>query len=156
LNITDEITIELWVKTTSTWKLFVDKQRGQSYGFGISGDGGSKLRFETRLGGEYVSFDSDENINDGIWHHCAVTYGQTGTSTLTLYIDGVAVKSTTAYSGDLGYSGNNLIIGACYGIDCFFNGELDDVRIYSAALSSAEIRKHYAESLLEHLLAAGK
>jgi hypothetical protein len=35
----------------------------------------------------------------------------------------------------------------------YWNGYIDEVRIYSTALTSAEIQQHYAMGLLRHLLA---
>jgi hypothetical protein len=86
----------------------------------------------------------------GSWHHVGVTYtiendnGQV-TRMKQMYIDGVAAGAPVAAPGvpfEPG-PGNTLTIGAYYGscecITNFFVGQLDDLRIYNRALSSAEM-----------------
>ena len=87
---------------------------------------------------------STNPINDGTWHNVAMTRDAT-TGVVQLYIDGVLNGSSTLDTGfktaqfyligaltDRNSSGN--VTGANY-----FNGQLDDVRIYNRVLSAAEI-----------------
>jgi hypothetical protein len=74
------------------------------------------------------------------WTHLAVTYDG---STLTLYRNGVAVV-TSNFSGALSPSTGTLQIGASqYGE--YFQGLIDEVRIYNRALSVAEIQTIYQQ-----------
>lgn len=74
------------------------------------------------------------------WHHIALTYDG---STQKLYVDG-ALKSSAVLTGSIGTNSNNLKIGE------YVPGKIDEVRIYSEALSTSQIQKHYTEGLEKH------
>ncbi|MHC4499048.1 MAG: LamG domain-containing protein, partial [Planctomycetota bacterium] len=69
----------------------------------------------------------------GEWYHVALTYDG---SLLTLYIDGNSVASDSAshLSND-----EPLIIGSWYGTGDYFDGLIDDVRLYDLALGAGDI-----------------
>ena len=77
-------------------------------------------------------------LSPGAWHHVAVTLsGNTG----TLYVDGAAVgtnSSMTLKPSSLGSTTQNYI-GKSQWPDPYLNGRVDDFRIYSRALTNAEI-----------------
>jgi hypothetical protein len=69
-----------------------------------------------------------------------------------MYLNGVAGISKTGLPGILpNLTGTPLTIGRDLS-DYELAGLIDEVRIYSTALTSAEIQKHYAEGLFGHLL----
>ncbi|MEZ6135354.1 MAG: LamG-like jellyroll fold domain-containing protein [Pirellulaceae bacterium] len=74
------------------------------------------------------------------WHHVALTFDDTA-NTAKLYLDGSVVASATI-SSSISYSlGSNTFIGR-HGngnTDFDFNGQIDDARIYTRALSASEI-----------------
>jgi hypothetical protein len=74
---------------------------------------------------------------DGKWHHVA---GATSATGMRLYLDGV-LRTSNARGEPIFYSGNDLWVGregtGAPGRD--FAGEIDDVRIYTRALSAEEI-----------------
>ena len=77
------------------------------------------------------------------WHHLAVTIAQGDPNgTLTLYVDGVAVDTdeTDTMPADLGATSNNWLGRSQFDSDGYYDGLMDEVRIYSEALSEAEIR----------------
>jgi hypothetical protein len=60
----------------------------------------------------------------------------------TLYVNGVAVTTSTAVvlrPMALGASTNNWIGRSQYAADPYFDGEIDEFRIYSQALTASEI-----------------
>jgi hypothetical protein len=87
-------------------------------------------------------FSSNFTVSDqpGIWHHNTVTYQKTGEnlSVSKFYINGELKKTDNqpvviAYPGEEKFNlGKN--------VDVNFNGELDDIRIYSRALTGQEIK----------------
>jgi hypothetical protein len=79
----------------------------------------------------------------GRWQHVAATYDG---ATARIYVDGVLAASST-YTGNVGDS-NSWRIGA-YGSPAtgFFNGSVDNIRIYSRALSASEIQTDMASRI---------
>jgi hypothetical protein len=79
---------------------------------------------------------------DGNWHHVALTVNNVNLT--TLYIDGVAVGSATTQGFLDVPSANEVSIGrnldsASGGGQWFYDGLMDDVRIYSNVLTGPEI-----------------
>ncbi len=90
--------------------------------------------------GVWQFLDSAEPVGPGVWTHVTGTYdGQT----LSVYLDG-ELSSSRAVSGTTCISGEPLAIGAKNNpskglLEAFWDGRLDDVRIYDRALTPAEI-----------------
>jgi hypothetical protein len=117
--------------TTRGWVLWLDL--GERLGFSM-GDG-------TRS--DYLSADMT-SISDGSWHHVAVTIDRDDIQGMRFYVDGepVGVSDPTNHTGDLGNS-SDLGIGLTEidaGDSTFYNGMLDEVKVYDRALSHLEIR----------------
>jgi len=78
------------------------------------------------------------------WYHAAVTYD--GISTYTYYLNGIADNTNSSqYTGSITGGQNQPCIG--YGCDLashYFNGLIDDARIYNRALSASEISHLYS------------
>jgi len=75
----------------------------------------------------------------------------------TIYVDGVVTNILgvddwhfVTVSGISMNIISRITIGTRYSSEMFWNGLIDDVRIYSQALSSTEIQKHYVEDLEKH------
>jgi formylglycine-generating enzyme required for sulfatase activity len=140
LDITGAITIEAWVKTTSAAYIvekFSTNSPWNGYGLGIDtgADDYGKLNFWTDGMMSWVK--STGTVTDGNLHHVAVTgNGSSG----TFYIDGVSNGSFT-YSPPSS-SANTLYIGSKDGAERYFNGIIDDVRIWDHALTEDDILWH--------------
>ncbi len=80
------------------------------------------------------------------WNHVAVIYNG---NNLSLYLNGVA-SASVADNRSLASFTANLVFGSSSTPGSYFNGLMDEVRIYSKALTSAEIQQHYAEGLGKH------
>jgi hypothetical protein len=101
---------------------------------GYCSPGGILIGFTNTSGTTYTACRA-ENLPLNTWTALAGTYNG---STLTLYVNGVAV-STAPASGTVATSTGTLQVGASqYGE--YFPGGLDDVRVYNAALSAADIQ----------------
>ncbi|MEL7222224.1 MAG: LamG-like jellyroll fold domain-containing protein [Bacteroidota bacterium] len=84
------------------------------------------------------SLSSVENIRDNAWHHLAITHGETVAS---IYFDGVLIAEYPS-SVDAPPYGPLLRLGAWIGgvsTDTYFNGEIDEVRIWSIVRTAEEI-----------------
>lgn len=143
----NDFSIAFWVKTTQT------AGTGQWYnGAGlVDGDAsGTKNDFGTALVGGKFGFGignpdttilSSTSINDGAWHQCVATRQQI-TGAIKVYVDGGLRASGTAPRNTLNAS-TRLLFGAIASGNGFFNGSLDDVRLFSRTLSSSEVSALY-------------
>jgi hypothetical protein len=88
------------------------------------------------------------NGSNGKWHQAVATWNG---STISLYVDGVSDATAVSFSGSLRTNQtNSLTIGAddaAIGAGStplnYFNGTIDDVRIYNRALSATEVANLY-------------
>ncbi len=142
-------TIEVWVKLNSTanWtRIFDFGNNTTSYMFLTPQNGSnSRLRFgiTTNSSGGEQQITGTAALTTGVWHHVAVTRnGLTG----VLYQNGVAVGTNNAMTNTpskLGSTVNNYL-GKSQWADPYLNGQLDEFRIHSVALSAAEIAAAYS------------
>ncbi|MEW6087619.1 MAG: LamG domain-containing protein [bacterium] len=80
----------------------------------------------------------EKDVRDEKWHYITGTYdGQTA----KIYFDGV-LQNTTIVGNNLPSNTRDLFIGRWYR-GRYFNGIIDDVRIYDYALSESEIQNLY-------------
>ena len=110
--------------------------------FGRSTAGKFDSYFSTKTTSPSWQANVSGAINDGNWHHIMVVYDG---SRERVYTDG---NETFSVAGTGSVSANNysLKIGAGYssGVPVtFFTGKLDNIRIYSRALSAAEVLAIY-------------
>ena len=94
-------------------------------------------RYHLTLGNDSSSFlNSGVSPSVGVWQHLAATFDG---ANARYYIDGVEVASR-AFSGSVG-TANTWRIGA-YGSVAggFFDGLIDEIRVYDRALSATEIQ----------------
>ena len=93
---------------------------------------------------QYIVSDADLPLNQ--WSHLvAVRSG----NNMLMYVNGVKQTSEATFTLTSPNTGVNFLVGqSSFGE--YFNGLIDEVRIYNQALSAAEIQKHYAEGLEKH------
>jgi len=140
----DDGTWELWLKTSDTeWGGFISTDPvGNTKGDStlILNNVDKKLRFWIYNGASEPSISSNNAINDGLWHHVAITFGSGG---IKMYVDGVLQTDTDADTTGTTGAAQNIVIGAYRPTANFLSGLIDEVRIYNRALSAEEVRYHY-------------
>ena len=98
-----------------------------------------------QLGLAFYANDHDytaTGLTDGNWHHVAATYDG---SLAKLYLDGNLIG--TSLAGTVSTNSSNFAIGAYNnGSDALFNGSIDQVRIYSSALSASDVEALASET----------
>ena len=103
--------------------------------------GTGPMQFGITTGGN----DTQSNIFGPValpsgWHHVAVSI-DSSTMTVRMYQDGklVAEGETSFLPSDLGTTDQNYIGKSQWTADAYYNGALDELRIYNRVLSEAEI-----------------
>jgi len=127
-------TIEMWAKSSlgdTTYDYLLDSTTGRFVFAWFSSVSGQIGFYD----GAWKSFG--DTPNDGEWHHLALVLNSS-TSTASLYIDGVKFGSDQAYT-DKDISGDTYLATNYLGTGGYFNGSLDDVRIYNYARTPGQI-----------------
>ncbi len=135
-DFSSNFTASFWMKTSAfvnAWEPFIAK--GDSAWTIERNNTGNSVQFTTFAPGA-SSLASNAALNNNQWHHVAVVYNG---STKNVYVDGV-LSASASYSAVLNKNNFAVRLGqneeypaADYG------GWLDDVRIYSRALTLSEI-----------------
>jgi autotransporter-associated beta strand protein len=140
----NDFTISAWVyqTTISTWSRIFDFGTGQSvYMFLTPRNGQNNVaRFAITVGGGggEQKIDGTAALPTGVWTHVAVALsGSTG----VLYVNGMPVGTNSAMTLTPSSLGNTTLnyIGKSQYNDPYLNGQVDEFRIYSRALNSAEV-----------------
>jgi hypothetical protein len=101
--------------------------------------------FETLLiFGGIPDVDSGFAVNDGKWHHAAMTWAYDGSSTtlLSQYVDG-ALTGTASTSGSMPALNTSLYIGRVFTGAESFAGSVAQKCFYAYAMSAARIKAQY-------------
>lgn len=130
------VTVEAFVKVdkhVERFALIASKRRrnnGASWSLSITPTGVFSVRLDTQEGASGPGFNrtvsSGTEVNDGLWHHVAMTYDHP-TRECALYVDYRLCKTATT-AGPLVYDDAQLTIGRG------LNGWIDEVRISSTVL----------------------
>jgi outer membrane protein assembly factor BamB len=132
---TTAITLETWFKASdvNTYATIVSTFYYEGY----------FLRINPNAGIEFapgICYSPPGTIQPGVWYHVVGTFD--GTS--KIYVNGKLVSSQGA--GYLAYTGQSLRIGNNPTTGFWFNGIIDEVKIYNRALSAEEIWAEYTRT----------
>jgi Concanavalin A-like lectin/glucanases superfamily/Secretion system C-terminal sorting domain len=148
LNISDSLTIEAWIKARNSqstgYSRILDKynfyeQGGFNFVTEFLNSGGSVMLDFWATDGTKNSLVGVTQVNDTHWHHIVAIYDG---NAMKIYIDSelesqnvIGVKTIKASTNVLGI-GNNFDGATWFP----FNGQIEEVRLWSAALDSVTIR----------------
>jgi hypothetical protein len=139
LRLTTGATIEGWARPTasgSAWRTVAIKENGSnlSYALYAYGDGGRPTGHAFTSAERWARAPSAPSLNT--WVHLATTYDGT---TIRLYVNGAQV-ATQAQSGPITAGTGPLRFGGTALWPEWFQGQLDELRVYNRALTAAEIQ----------------
>lgn len=163
LQIQNEITLSAWIYATNYQNSYLGMIVGSqcdncsASGISIFLDGRSNFDGLSLLPG-HIHFQ----IGNGSWHasntttqvplnqwvHIVATRKKNETA--KIYYNGVSQPLTTvSWNGSISYNGNYIAIGRQKDYsDRFFNGKIDEVRIYNRALSETEVKALYQDMVV--------
>jgi hypothetical protein len=146
---TGSFTLAAWIRNTNgggIWKRIITRRFNASGWYSLAVDA-NRLRLELAAG---VNYNGSAIVGDSQWHHvAAVRTNNGGSCTVQLFVDGV-LDGQWAGQGCINVDnpGNILVGNWCNnsgtGCEAYdngnFKGDIDDVRIFKAALSQAQIQ----------------
>ncbi len=136
-----ELSYIVWFRTTTTNTPILNggiptASVVTGYALFVQVDGKVVSDLETNgTGGWDLQINSNSAVNDGEWHQAAFTYDGANAN---IYIDGVLQTETAAASGNISYDGSTTLLGS-FTNSHFFNGEIDDIRVYDQGLTASQI-----------------
>ncbi len=141
LNVGDALTIMFWIKRdgTGVTDILIDnRQINDRYGYMVylTAD---KINFQLANAGAQVSHAADTSI-DTNWHFIAIVWDKTD---VFFYLDGVPDGSESASSSEFAEGTGNNTIGVGISGVFYFDGIMDEVRIYKSNTTSDEILQVY-------------
>ena len=138
LDAKSELSVSIWVKKSGDYyrqEVMIAKNRYYDRRLQFILDLDASHRVRAIVGTDSgLPFVIGKRLDAKEWHHLAMTYRA---GKLELYIDGVS--QGTATGGKLNSLAEGVTIGGGYQGRDAFKGAIDEIRIYSVALSEAEI-----------------
>ncbi|MDD3732221.1 MAG: LamG domain-containing protein, partial [candidate division Zixibacteria bacterium] len=151
LQITDDLTIEFWVKFNSEQP---SAQFTNPIGKDHSGTHGVTLQIDHTAGtpsqywhvgngsGLYSLNYSSVSLLDDAWHHLVLT--KSITEGMAIYLDGQLAASNKTYTNPIAYNSGDWNFGRLTNITTRIAKMVgDELRFYSRTLSAEEVRYHY-------------
>jgi hypothetical protein len=146
LDITGSLTVELWAKLnshSSTTELdYAGKYRGvgdRSWALYIGRTDNLTTFGVWNASDNAAIATSDSILSANAWQHLVGVF-DSNSGEVALYVDGVKQSTTGTLKGTINSTSINVKIGKT-DANYYFNGSIDEVRIYNKALTQAEIQE---------------
>ncbi|MGJ8661294.1 MAG: LamG-like jellyroll fold domain-containing protein [Bacteroidota bacterium] len=140
----NEITISMWVKGDSSQPVAdtilgaSDSSENRVFNIHLPWSSGEVIWDSGDASGyDRVREDAIESEYAGVWSHWVFTKS-TDTGEMSIYRNGLLWHSDTNLTKEIGEA-ENVILGNSAGGEDSYHGAIDEVRIYSVALSSTEV-----------------
>lgn len=143
--------VSMWIKTGANFSDAAHLFYASPVNTGNGGGAENELhlnflsdeRLQFYIKGPASNGSSDVNLNsaagyaDNAWHHVAVTWDINGSA--TMYVDGMNVASATHDANS--FTGTSVTrLGRPATATRYYNGLMDDVRLYNVALSASQVQ----------------
>lgn len=139
LDVTN-FTLSSWVRVDSIDGSNPEEIIDKNSAYGLRNNGSGVWETSVTVSGTQYTATTSNTTVAGDWLHLTGTFDG---SKLILYVNGVQEGKNSNPSSAADTNSNNLGIGGDVGGADYFAGGLDDTRIYSRALSPAEIHRVY-------------
>ena len=131
-----EITIQYWFQGSS----FQSAVRQQSGGWIVAGWNGQHILSHD---GGTNGISAGNNVSDGSWHQLTMTWKQGTSEGFRSYLDGQLVETRDSVDTPVPQHGAPTYFGAFNGVGEFSSGWIDEVAIWSRALTEAEVTANW-------------
>lgn len=136
---TNDFTIEAWVNPRgSVFARIFFAQASTSNFVSLGTNTGNTIYFYVIKNGTTVSVATSSSIPQNQWTHVAARWTSSG-STAEVFFNGVLQSGVSGGSSSTGTSGL-VTIGARTGGSQYFNGQLDELRVWASAISLCQIQ----------------
>ena len=154
-DLTSQFSLEAWVlqeESTATGTIISkgDSKSGNKKGYQLALiNNYLNITWYNSSGATIVNLTSPYGLVNNKWYHVATTYDG---ATAKLYIDGLKVNEVSISSAPLDGT-EKFIIGAIYNSDTplvpknYFNGFIDEVRVWNVALTTQQIHEMMNQEL---------
>ena len=141
LDLTTGMTLEAWVRPTTIngWETVILKESGTDLAYALYADNNGSPRRPVgsiRQGGTTYVASGSSQLTVNQWAHLAATYDGT---VLKFFVNGTETGSLNR-TGSIDTSNNPLRFGGNNIWSEWFNGLIDEVRVYNRALTLTEIQ----------------
>jgi len=149
---TDPFSFSFWCKgTVSETTIFSKLTIGGNYtGWEIATPVGQvRWQFISLIGSARLLVDSTSRIDDGLWHHVAITQNGGRFADCGLYVDGVDEGTNIIDTLTSGSTLNNVVprIGRRNDNTIEYSGQITDMVVWGAELTAAEVLAIYASKM---------
>ncbi len=159
INVTNNFTLEFWLQPskTETWAVILQEGKcsnsSTSYNVSIQSDSTISFGFNCSGSCNYTNqYKSTTKIYPGVCIHIAISYSSAG---VKIYYNGILQPGqyvTGSYCSALKNSTEPLLIGVYRYLNetlgAYYDGLLDELRIWGRVLTPAEILANYQEPLI--------
>ena len=142
----DGITVELWAnpsKPDQSDQWFVNTVAGSDTGYRL-GLGGGKVAWQVPVTDWSHMVGAPEPLPVGRWSHVVATYDN---ETMRIYVNGEE-QASLPRPGRIRVSTGSLVLGSFQPghARAYFEGVMDEVRLYDRALTAEQVRERHEES----------
>ncbi|MBN2735671.1 MAG: LamG domain-containing protein [Spirochaetales bacterium] len=151
-DLSGDFTIAFWFKRHASggdaFQSILSNNGNENLSLGLVYNPGLGHLFRITIDGTAMLFNNGADpavgTNDYSWHHAAVVFEKSSpNNSLSLYYDGVFIRSASCNKTLNPLSSNDLLIGRGYSAESNYSGDVDDILIYSESKTESEIQGIY-------------
>ncbi len=136
----NQLTLSGWINVTSLTsnRPVISKDSANfNSSFSLTVNTVGQLIFSVNTTTGFQSLNSSTSITTGTWNHIAATYDN---GLMTIFING-DTAGTFLHSGSIINNNGDLFLGRNINLGLFYNGGIDEFKLWTTALTSNQIRR---------------
>ena len=138
-DLTKELTLSAWLKPTSLGSEKVIMSKQNQYEIAIDASG--RVKVSVYKSGAIKSLTSQATLTTGNYTNITFTHGTN--DSLKIYINGFLDTTQVVTVGNIDNNINSIYLGKKSDNTCYFNGQIDEVRVYNRTLSALDVLRDH-------------